>query len=71
MHIGIKPRRMCSFEFFQEGLFVAATPDVIANVIRIRQGENDQVMTRSFAKRAGAGCLGLFMLGLAMNDGGR
>ena len=42
MHVGIKARRMRAFEFFEERLFVAAVPDVIANVIGIRQRQDDE-----------------------------
>ena len=38
MHIGIEPGRMCAFEFFEKRLFVAAVPDVVANVIGICEG---------------------------------
>src|SRR5439155_26361784 len=69
MHVGIEPRRMRPLESFKERLLVAAVPDVIANVIGIRERQNDEVMSFAIAKRARTGCLRLFVFGLDVNDG--
>ena len=55
-------------EFLEERLLVAAVPDVIANVIGVREREDDKVMSAAVAERARAGGLGFFVLGLAVND---
>ena len=44
-------------------------PDVIADVIRVRQREHDQIMPFAVAERARTGRLGFFVLGFAVNDG--
>ena len=41
MHVGIESGRMRAFEFLEERVFVAAVPDIIANVIGIRESQND------------------------------
>ena len=68
MQIGIEPGRMRAAEFFQKRLLVAAVPDVIANVIGLREREDDEIMSLAIAERARAGRLGFFVLGFAVND---
>src|ERR1700752_4431813 len=43
--------------------------DVIAHVIRVSQGQNDEIMTMPVTQRTRCRCLCLFMLGFSMNDG--
>ena len=72
MHIGIKAGRVGAAEFVQKRLFVAAVPDVIANIIGVGERKHDKIMTFAIAQRARAGRLGFFVLGFAVNDrGGR
>ena len=68
MHIGIKPGGIRAFELLEKLLLVAAVPDVIADVIGIRQREHDQVMSLAVTECARAGGFGFFVLGLAVND---
>ena len=69
MHVRVEPRRMRSFEFLEERLLVAPMSDIIANVIRVRKCEHDDVVSAPIAERSRAGGLGFFVLGLAMNNG--
>ena len=69
MHVRIEPGRMRAFESLEERFFVAAVADVVTNVIGIFERQDDDVMSAAVAKRARTGCLGLFVLGLAVNDG--
>ena len=69
MHVGIEPKRMRALELFEERLLVAAVPDVFANVVGVRQGQDDEIMALSVTERARAGCLRLFVFGFAVNDG--
>ena len=69
MNIGIEPRGISAAKFFQKGLLVATAANVFADVIGIGQRENDEVMAFAVTERARAGGFGLFVLGLAVNDG--
>src|SRR5207248_1576352 len=68
VHIRIKSRRVRAFKFLEERLFVAATSDIIANVICVPKSQDHNVMSAAVTERAGAGCLRLFVLCLAMNN---
>ena len=59
---------MRAVKFFEESLLVATMPDVFANVIGIRERQDDQIMSAPIAKRARTGCFGLFVFGFAVND---
>ena len=59
---------MRAVKFFEESLFVAAMPDVFANVIGIRERQDDEIMSVTVAESARTGCFGLFVFGLAVND---
>src|SRR6266436_5598723 len=69
MHVGVEARRIRPLEFFEERLFVATVPDVIANVIGICKRQDDQIMSAPIAECARTGSLRLFVLGFAVNDG--
>ena len=70
MHIGVEPRRVCARKFLQERLLIPAMPDIIANVIRVGQGQNHEVVAFAVAERAGTGGFGFLMFRLAVNDRG-
>ena len=44
-------------------------PDVFANVIGIGERQHNEIMSLAIAQGARAGCLGLLVLGLAVDDG--
>lgn len=69
--IGIKALGIGSGEGLQELLFVASVADVIADLVGIGGGEDDEVMTIFFGSEGtGCGRPGFLVIGLAMNDGG-
>src|SRR5437868_4041024 len=51
MHVRIEPRWIGPLELLKKCLFVTAVPDVIANVIGVRERYNDQVMPTSITER--------------------
>src|SRR4029077_12022788 len=69
MHVGIEPRWIGPLELLEERLFVAAVPDVIANVIGVGECKNDQVMPATITERTRAGGLCFFVFSLSVNDG--
>src|SRR6476646_6236081 len=60
---------MRALKSFQERLSVSTAPDVIANVIGIRQRQDDEVVSATIAESARTGGFGLFVLRLPVNDG--
>src|SRR6476619_2509498 len=60
---------MRAIKSFQERLSVSTAPDVIANVICIRQREDDEIVSAAIAESARTRGLRLFVLRLAVNDG--
>jgi len=68
MHVGIEPRWIGPFELLEERLFVTTVPDVIANVIGVRECQNDQVMPAAVTESARAGGLCFFVFSLPVND---
>src|SRR5262245_46815516 len=52
MHVRVETWRMLAIESFPERLFVAAVPDVIANVIGICESQDDHVMSAAVAQGA-------------------
>ena len=69
MHVRIEAGRISTAKFFKESLFVATVPDVFANVIGIGERQHNEIMSLAIAQGARAGCLGLLVLGLAVDDG--
>jgi len=70
VNVGVKSFRAGALELFEEGGLVAALQDVIADVVRLLQREDDEVMAAAADPRLRAGGLGLLMPGLAVNDAG-
>src|SRR5512132_1035971 len=60
---------MRAIKSFQECLSVSTAPDVIANVIGIRQRKDDEIVSAAIAESARTGGFGLFVLRLPVNDG--
>src|SRR6185437_1337803 len=51
MLIGIEPRGVGAFEFFEEFVFVAAVQNVVTNVIGFREREDDEIMAAAIGAR--------------------
>src|ERR1700745_3128614 len=62
---------MRALKSFQECLSVSTTPDVIANVIGIRERQDDEIVSATIAESARTRGFRLFMRRLPMNDGCR
>ena len=69
--VGIEAGRVGALELLEELLLVAALADVVADVIGLLQGEDDEVMrAAAFADGLRDGGLGFLVPGLAVDDGG-
>src|ERR1700741_1789398 len=60
---------MRTLKSFQERLSVSTTPDVIANVIGIRQRQDDEIVSATIPESTRTRGFGLFVLRLPMYDG--
>src|SRR6476646_9905569 len=60
---------MRAIKSFQERLPISTAPDVIANVICIRQRQDDEIVSATIAESARTRGFGLFVLRLPVNDG--
>ena len=70
MQIRIEALGIRAFEFFQKFLLVAALEDVMADVIRFGQVEDDEIMSAAIGAGLGAGGLGFLVPRLAVDDAG-
>src|SRR5207244_13404715 len=68
MYVQLEPRQIPAAKFFEKRLLIAAVPNVITNVIGVREREHDQIVSLSVAERARARRLGLLVLGFTVND---
>jgi hypothetical protein len=69
MQLGIEALAMGSAEFLEERRLVAPMPDIVADVIRIREREHDQIVALATNDGAGSRSLGFLVRSFAVDDG--
>ena len=68
MYVRIETRRIPAVKFREKRRLIASVPNVITNVIGVREREHDQIVPLSVAERARARRLSFLVLGFPVND---